>query len=168
MKVLLKLSFVFVFGSVSLFAQAPDTAWTKTYGGGGGDEANSVQQTSDGGYIIVGNTYSYGEGLENIYLIKTNSLGDTVWTRTYGGTDYNYGNSVQQTSDGGYIVAGNTDSYGAGGFDVYLIKTDASGNTTWTKTYGGSSTEWGNSVQQTTDGGYIVTGKTNSYGEGGG
>jgi len=141
-----------------------DTLWTRTYGGGNWDFGKSVQQTSDGGYIVAGYTDSYGAGVGDVYLIKTNSLGDTLWTRTYGGTNFDEGYSVQQTTDGGYIVAGYTESYGAGENDIYLIKTNASGNTLWTKTYGGTGYDAGYSVQQTTDGGYIVAGETRPYG----
>jgi len=135
-----------------------DTLWTRTYGGTNWDLGNSVHQTSDGGYIIAGFTYSFGPGWPDVYLIKTNASGDTLWTRAYGGTDYNVGNSIQQTSDGGYIVAGTTSSYGAGSFDVYLIKTNATGDTLWTRTFGRTGDDRGYSVQQTTDGGYIVAG----------
>jgi hypothetical protein len=141
-----------------------DTLWTKTFGGSFGDEAWSVRETSDGGYIIAGSTNSFGAGLSDAYLIKTNSLGDTLWTKTLGGIDYDFGNSVQQTSDGGYIVAGVTESFGAGLYDAYLIKTDSLGDTLWTKTYGDSGWDYGNSVQQTSDGGYIIAGSTNSFG----
>jgi len=139
--------------------------WTKTYGGVHGDEGNSVQQTTDGGYIIVGSTSSYGLGTQ-VYLIKTDSLGDTLWTRIYGGGFYSIGYCVQQTTDEGYIITGRIDSYGPGYGDVYLIKTDSLGDTLWTKTFGGSGFDQGKSVQQTTDGGYIITGSTDSYGAG--
>jgi len=143
-----------------------DTTWTRTYGGTENDEGNSVQQTSDGGYIITGGTTSYGEGDGDVWLIKTDANGDTTWTRTYGGAGEEAGESVQQTSDGGYIIAGGTTSYGEGDVDVYLVKTDANGDTTWTRTFGGTDLEWGSSLQQTSDGGYIIAGVTESYGEG--
>jgi uncharacterized delta-60 repeat protein len=140
--------------------------WAKTYGGTDDDIANSVQQTSDGGYIVAGGTYSFGAGSADIFLIKTDANGNVIWAKTYGGTSSDYANSVQQTSDGGYIVAGETESFGAGRNDVFLIKTDANGNVQWAKTYGGTSSDYANSVQQTSDGGYIVAGGTWSFGAG--
>ncbi|RKX68987.1 hypothetical protein DRP53_09495 [candidate division WOR-3 bacterium] len=147
------------------FAQ-PDTLWTRTYGGTRDDWGYSVQQTTDNGYIIVGETGSYGAGSTDVYLIKTDADGDTLWTRTFGGTGRDYGYSVRQTTDGGYIIAGWTFSYGAGGGDVYLIKTDANGDTLWTRTFGGQDCDCGWSVQQTTDNGYIIVGTTFGYGGG--
>ena len=154
--------FILAFASPAL----AQMSWWRTYGGTSGDLGKSVQLTSDGGYIVVGYTGSYGAGNGDVYLVKTDSSGDTLWTRTYGGTDNDWGNSVQQTSDGGYIIAGNTWSFGAGDFDVYLVKTNASGDTLWTRTYGGTATDWGFSVQQTSDGGYIIAGYTVSFGAG--
>jgi hypothetical protein len=144
-----------------------DTLWTRTYGGMNGDDGHSVQQTSDGGYIVTGYTFSLGAGGSDLYLIKTNANGDTLWTRTHGGTDSDGGNSVQQTSDGGYIVTGSTKSFGAGDWDVYLIKTNTSGDALWTRTHGGTDSDRGSSVQQTSDGGYIIAGSTRSFGAGG-
>jgi hypothetical protein len=143
-----------------------DTLWTRTYGGPYYEVGRSVQQTADGGYIIAGKTPSFGAGHDDVYLIKTNAQGDTLWTRTYGGTGSDEGYSVQQTSDGGYIIAGYTTSFGAGHADVYLIKTDAQSDTLWTRTYGGQHSDRAYSVQQTIDGGYIVAGATASYGAG--
>ncbi|MBC8277483.1 MAG: T9SS type A sorting domain-containing protein [FCB group bacterium] len=144
-----------------------DTLWTNTFGGSYDDYARSVQQTTDGGYIIAGLTISYGSGSFDVYLIKTDANGDMLWTNTFGGSDYDYGYSVQQTNDGGYVITGCTFSYGAGFTDVYLIRTDANGRTLWTNTFGGSGDDFGCSVQQTTDSGYIITGWTGSYGAGG-
>jgi hypothetical protein len=137
--------------------------WTKTYGGTSYEWAYSVQQTSDGGYIVAGLTTSFGAGLSNIILIKTDANGNVIWAKTYGGTS---ASSVQQTSDDGYIVAGWTLSFGAGNADIFLIKTNASGNVQWAKTYGGISIDEFISVQQTSDGGYIVAGYTFLFGSG--
>lgn len=145
--------------------EAPEYEF-KIFGGSCSDWGKSVQQTADGGYIIAGATCSYGEGLNDAWLIKTNGAGDTVWTKTFGGSKNDEGESVQQTTDGGYIIAGFTSSFGAGAYDVWLIKTDTSGDTVWTKTFGGGSRDQGFSVQQTTDGGYIIAGNTASYGAG--
>ncbi|NQS96982.1 MAG: T9SS type A sorting domain-containing protein [candidate division Zixibacteria bacterium] len=163
-----KLIAVFLFINLYVFTAfaQPDTLWTKTFGGLEHDYGYSVQQTSEGGYIIAGYTSSYGAGGDNVYLIKTEAEGYEQWSQTFGGNSYDYSESVQQTSDGGYIVAGYTYSYGAGYYDVYLIKTDARGNQQWYQTYGGSDWDYGYSVQQTGDGGYIIAGWTSSYGAG--
>lgn len=144
-----------------------DAIWSKTYGGTNDDVGFCVQQTIDSGYIISGTTMSFGEGAEDVYLIKTDPLGDTLWTKTFGGVDPDFGVWVQQCTDSGYIVGGYTQSYGSWTGDLFLIKTDANGDTLWTKTYGGPGYESGGSVQQTTDGGYIITGSGDSLGSGG-
>src|SRR5437764_244417 len=127
-----KLTLLFALSALMGFGQI---TFQKTYGGTGDDVGRSVRQTSDGGYIIAGYNDSFGAGVQDIYLIKTNASGDTLWTRTFGGASDDRVYSVQQTADGGYIMAGYTASFGAGQYDVYLIKTDAAGDTSWTKTY---------------------------------
>jgi hypothetical protein len=140
------------------------TYFAKTYGGAAYyNKVFSVQQTSDGGYIVAGRINFVSTGGVDILLIKTYANGNIIWAKTYGGTDYDYAYSVQQTSDGGYIVAGWTESFGAGNDDIFLIKTDANGNVIWAKTYGGTNYDWAYSIQQTSDGGYIVAGRTSSF-----
>ena len=144
----------------------PETEWEKTFGGSSADWGEEARQTTDGGYIIAGATRSYGAGASDVYLIKTDASGSKEWEQTFDGSDADYANSVQQTTGGGYIIAGATRSYGAGAADVYLIKTDASGNKEWDKTFGGTMDDYAHSVEQTTDGGYIIAGLTTSYGAG--
>ncbi len=143
-----------------------DTLWTKTFGGSKTEKGYSVQQTSDGGYIVAGYTSSYGAGSPDFWLVKTDASGDTLWTKTYGGNDWDICYSVQQTSDGGYIATGSTESFGADNFNVWLVKTDANGDTLWTSIIGGSGEDQGRSVQQTPDDGYIIAGFTESFGNG--
>jgi len=140
------------------------TQWSKTYGGTGDEDGYSIQQTNDGGFIIGGHTNSFGAGVFDAYLIKTSSDGSLQWSKTFGGTDNDEAWSVQQTNDGGFAVVGLTYSYGSGYEDIYLIKTDSNGNLQWTKTYGGTGDDDGYAIRQTNDGGFIITGTTNSFG----
>jgi PKD repeat protein len=144
----------------------PQMEWKQTIGGIGFDNAYSVQQTCDGGYISAGRTGSYGSGGGDFWLVKTDSNGKEQWNRTFGGTDYDYAHSVMQTLDGGYILAGNTRSYGAGESDVWLVKTDSLGYEQWNRTFGGTDRDSATSVTQAEDGGYILAGETYSYGAG--
>ena len=213
--------------SISLIFLTPIFAqhkWEKVVGGSGRDQAFSVQQTQDGGYIVAGFTGSFGHGCYDAYVVKKDARGDTVWTKTYGtrNNDYSWsialcgdggyallgatdsifqtgphdlylvrissagnllwtqvygdtskadscdesGFDVQETTDGGYILVGGTRSFGAGAYDVYLVKTDSVGDTLWTKTYGTPMSESGRSVQQTQDGGYIIAGSAYVSGTG--
>jgi hypothetical protein len=140
--------------------------WTKTIGGSYGDEANSIIQSSDGGYVVAGRTESFGAGGWDIYVVKLDASGNVQWTKTIGGSYGDEANSIIQSSDGGYVVAGRTESFGAGGWDIYVVKLDASGNVQWTKTIGGSNDDGALSIIQSSDGGYAVAGYTESFGAG--
>jgi hypothetical protein len=137
------------------------------FGGSSDEIGNSVRQTDDGGYIVTGYTESFGNGGNDIWLIKTDSDCNQEWSRTFGGSNNDFGKSVRQTNDGGYIVTGWTNSSGSGNYDSWLIKTNSNGNEEWSQTFGGTDIDVGESVRQTDDGGYIVTGWTNSSGSGG-
>jgi len=143
--------------------------WSKTFTGlGGTHEARDIKQTSDGGFIICGTLTSTTQ-YEMAYLIKTNASGDTMWTRTYGSGNSGgrtFGYAVQQTTDGGYIIVGNGDAFTGEYYDLMLMKITSSGTLNWVKLYGGFSDDYGYSVQQTSDGGYIAIGKTFSWGWG--
>lgn len=141
-----------------------NVTWTKIYGGSGNDQGVEVHQTTDGGYIICGLTTH--SSTWDVYLIKADANGDSLWTKTFGGVSGDYATSVRQTSDGGYILAGETWNWGAGYSDAYWIKTDATGNIQWTKTYGGTSFDQSRCIRQTADGGYIAVGTTASFGVG--
>jgi hypothetical protein len=141
-------------------------SWSKTFGGSNNELAYSVKQASDQSYYVAGYTNSYGAGSNDAMLLKLTSAGALSWSKTYGGTGDDYALSMKITSDNGCILGGRTASYGGGNADYYLIKTDASGTHSWSKAYGGTALDQGNNVIQTTDGGYVITGYANSYGQG--
>jgi hypothetical protein len=145
---------------------AGNQIWQMPFGGSDVDRGHAVQQTADGGFIITGYTASTGAGLDDMWLIKTDNAGNEQWNRTYGGSGRDYGQAVSQTADGGFIVAGYTLSFGAGGEDVWLVKTDAQGNQSWSRTAGGSASDVAYGIQELAEGGYIVTGHTLSRGAG--
>jgi hypothetical protein len=162
------LSFSVLIYTVCFGAAHAATMWSRTYGGTDWDSGYSVVQTEDGGYAIAGRTNSFGAGSADAWLVKTDADGITQWNQTYGGTNSEFGRSVAQTSDGGSAIAGFTGSYGAGGTDVWLVKTDADGIAQWNQTYGGTNSDYGYSMVKTSDGGYAISGSTLSYGAGSG
>jgi uncharacterized delta-60 repeat protein len=146
---------------------AGDVDWQKTYGEYNPEGAWSIQQTADDGFIVAGVTSSFGAGLGDFWVLKLDAAGDVDWQKTYGGTNTETAYFIQQTADDGFIVAGYTSSFGAGGLDFWVLKLDAAGDVDWQKTYGGSGNDDAFSIQQTSDNGYIITGRTNSFGAGG-
>ena len=158
-------------GDVDLYLLRTDRdgnlLWSKTYGGVGGEEGNTVHQTVDGGFIVAGNTSSYPFGDANYWMLRTDANGDTLWTKVLGTSEGDWAQSVEQTIDGGFILAGHSFYFASNRSAVYLVKTDSLGNGQWTNHYIGSGTEYPSTVHQTPDGGYIVAGWTTSYGMGG-
>jgi hypothetical protein len=148
--------------------------WQKSFGGSGIDEAESIRQTADGGYIIAGNSLSYGgdvtdnHGYVDLWVVKLSDVGSLQWQKTYGGSRYESVFSVRQTSDGGYIIAGYTDSKDGdvtgnhGKEDFWVVKLSDVGSLQWQKTFGGSGMDVAYSIEQSSDGGYVVTGQSDS------
>lgn len=143
--------------------------FAKTYGGTGKEYAYSVARTSDGGYIVAGGTASYGAGQDDFLVIKISPTGTPEWTRTFGGTNMDAAYSIIQTTDGGYMVAGETRSFVAGtaaNIDFLALKISSTGNPEWARTFGGANEDFCRSIIQTSDGGYALVGFTRSYGVG--
>jgi hypothetical protein len=140
--------------------------WSKSYGGSGDNEAYAIAKTSDGGFILAGYTTSAGTGGRQILLVKTDSNGNVIWNQTYGGPGDTEANAVIQTSDGGYAVAGCTDTAGAGSLDFYLMKVNSNGVMLWNQTYGGPGDDIAYSLVQTSDGGYAMAGYSYSFTDG--
>ena len=130
----------------------------KTFGGSNADYGHSLATTSDGGFILTGLTLSFGDTLGDTYLIKTDSEGTQQWFKIISGPELEGGNSVVQTSDGGFLLINHTESFGAGDCDSWTIKTDALGNIQWSQTFGGTGDDVGEDGIQTSDGNYAVTG----------
>lgn len=147
--------------------------WQKDLGGSDNDEANSIQQTADGGYIVAGytrsndNDVSENHGLTDYWIIKLEADGSIAWQKSLGGAGVDKAHSVGQTADGGYLIAGISNSTDGdvtgnqGDFDYWIVKLSADGDIDWQKTLGGSNYDEAFSAKETTDGGYIITG--NSY-----
>jgi len=115
--------------SIYVFGQTPpDTLWTKTFGGDLPDYAISVQQTFDGGFITLSKTSSFGSGHTDILIFKTDENGNEQWQQIYGGVETEYAGDIKQTTDGGFIIVGTTESYGTEYNKIWLIKTDEFGN----------------------------------------
>lgn len=158
--------------TLNCFGQIPAMEWQKSFGGSNQDLAYCIRQTNDGGYVTAGYTNSidgnitsnYGDA--DFWVVKTNSNGTLQWQKSFGGSNYDYAFSIEQTSDNGYILIGYTASNNGnvslnkGITDYWIIKISATGILQWQKTYGGTSIDYAYSIKQTLDGGYIVLGET--------
>ncbi|GAH52163.1 unnamed protein product, partial [marine sediment metagenome] len=139
----------------------------RIYGGFGDDVAYFIQETNDEGYIVAGDTDSFGSKESELWILKLTSIGNIEWERIYGGSDNDYLNCIQETSDEGYVVTGNTYSFGAGDSDILALKLSSAGDIEWQRTYGGSEEDAAYYIQETSDGGYVIAGYTDSFGAGG-
>src|SRR3990170_2032629 len=147
---------------------AGDVQWDKTYGGADAEVAQNIVQTNEGGYVLSGGTRSFARpGDVDLWLVKTDAEGNMQWNKAYGGNNEEDWGFVVPTSDGGYAMAGYTQSYGVGDSDFWLVKTDSLGNTQWNKTYGGMNNDRTKSMVQTSGMGFVLAGRTNSFGAGG-
>ena len=139
---------------------AGNSIWSKTYGSPRLDWGNAVKQTLDGGYILTGSASFDTTKLIDVYLLKTNASGDTLWSKTYGGTGYDFGQTLEITNDGGFVITGYTNSCDSGNYDMFILKTDANGNMLWFNEYDLSLDDESNALFKTNDGGYIIGGIT--------
>ncbi|HET8964396.1 MAG TPA: hypothetical protein VFM99_10875, partial [Chitinophagales bacterium] len=164
-----------LFGFNNAKTQTPEIIWQHTYGGNGDDRARDILTTDDGGYLTIGYTNSidgditYNHGLNEMFVVKSDSVGNIEWIKTYGGSDRDYGYTISIGIDGGYLLGGETGSddgdvsFNHGQDDLWLIKIDEFGDIEWEKTFGGSDGEIARDIEITSDGNYIIVGGTNSY-----
>ena len=157
------LAAILFFEIPALFAQ-PDTVWTRTYGGDSTDVAYAVRQTSDGGFAFTGYTRSFGNGSDDFWLVKTDEDGDSLWSRTYGGSESDRCNSLILTEDNGFLLVGSTESFGSGSSDVWVVRVDEDGDSLWSRTLGGSEQDEGADAVESSNGDLYIAGTTYSFG----
>jgi len=143
-----------------------DITFKKTVGRNRRDRGINLLQSKDGGYAIVGYTSSMDAEQEDVNLVRTDPLGDVLWSMIYGGEGKDNGWDILELEDGGFLIVGFTNSFGAGEMDIYQIRTDDVGNLVWERTFGADRSEYGWAMAPTTDGGYVLVGQSNSDGEG--
>jgi hypothetical protein len=151
-------------GILSIAKSNYSQSWERTYGTSNDEYCFSVQQTSDGGFIMAGQKHLAGLGHHDFYVVKTDQEGGEVWSKLYGGTDFEAATSVLQTKDDGYVIAGTTFSFGNGASDFYVIRTDSNGTEIWSNTYGGTSGDSDPKILATLDGGFVMAGWTQTSG----
>ena len=154
-----------LFLTATLQAQ-PDSLWSHTFGGADGEWCSSLIQTTDGGFALAGETYSLGAGNSDFWLVRTDANGDSLWSRTYGGEQFDECNSLIQTTDGGFVLGGRSNSFGSGLADFWLLRTDENGDSLWSHTFGGRVNDVCFSLVQTNDDCYALAGFTESFGRG--
>lgn len=152
---------------IAKYTKDGEFSWSQTWGGAATDKGLSVAITRDGGYVVSGETYSFGAGSNEMFVVKYTANGKVSWNKTWGGSGQDHGHTIVSTVDGGYLVTGMTQSFGIANEDMVIAKYDANGNLSWNKTWGGLNSDWGQSITATNDNGYLVSGYTNSFGAGG-
>ncbi len=162
-----KVKIILVLILAACILNAQELVWERTYGGSDFDWANALQVLDDGSIVAAGWTTSYGAGYSDVYIIKFDSEGNKIWEKTFGGSKNDIAFALQVLDDGSIVVAGGTESYGAGGKDVYVLKLDSEGNKIWEKTFGRSKNDIAFALQVLDDGSIVVAGGTESYGVGG-
>jgi len=151
----------------SAIGQGVEIVWESTYGGTDDDWAFDVIECADGGLLVGAITYSFGNGWGDIWLIRTDEDGNPQWSQAYGGTDGDYGDTILELDDGGFLVAGYTNSFGAGGYDAWLLRVDTDGNHLWNQTFGGPGNDWCFDAVECSTGGFALIGTTENYGASG-
>jgi hypothetical protein len=151
---------------VTISADQQQVSWRNAYSSNFSGSGNAILQAEDGGFLVTGNMSQSQEGDSNVTLLKTNANGSLLWQKSYGGDKDEHGNSITRAAGGGYVIAGDTESYGNGSSDVYLVKTDHNGDMQWERTFGGDKADAGLAIQQSSDGGYLIAGYTESSADG--
>jgi uncharacterized delta-60 repeat protein len=155
-------------GNLDVYVVKFDTegkrAWQYTYGGDEKDEAKAVVAVNGGGILVAGYTESYGKGRKDVYILYIDKNGKEIWSKAIGGKEDDIANDIKLTADGGFVVVGGTESYGSGNSDFYILKFDGKGKFLWDKIYGEGNEDILNSVVSTPNGGFVVAGKTKSFG----
>ncbi|MCI0559718.1 MAG: hypothetical protein MN733_14610, partial [Nitrososphaera sp.] len=156
---------VILISSTQVYSAYGLSTWAFRMGGPGTDDVfRGIEQASDGGYIIAGTTNSFGKGKNDVWIIKLDEESNVVWQKTYGGGGGDSARSIKQTSDGGFVVAGQTHSFSNGKMDIWVIKFGSNGSPQWQKSYGGPGNEMAHAIDPTSDGGYVVAGYTEGFG----
>ncbi len=149
-------------GYLSRIDRLGNYMWAETYGGDQGEIFWSIVHAPDGNLMLVGNTWSFGAGRSDAYVVRVNTKGEMIWQRAYGGTADDYGYVAVDSDDGGFVLAGTTEGP-HGRTDIHLLKIDGNGEKLWERIYGGDGWDFAYGMAQTHDGGFIIVGNTTSW-----